>query len=106
MDWGRQPLPLERSPAVLGRHTVALRDLHLLGPGCVSPQSAMAMPHRWPSSSHRTSRCCLSSGVNTTSTVLVWLALILIVPCFLATGFMCFLSSTNSTRPCRDERKG
>jgi hypothetical protein len=57
-----------------------------------------------------TTRACLSlpyptsyvhdgAGVSTVSTVLVWIALAVIVCCLLATGFMCFLSSTPTPPP-------
>lgn len=43
------------------------------------------------------------AGVSTVSTVLVWIALAVIVCCLLATGFMCFLSSTPTPPPLHHE---
>ena len=38
-------------------------------------------------------------GVNTTATIIVWVALTIIVCVVIATGFMCYLSSTPSPQP-------
>jgi len=80
-----EPVPAQLTSAVPGGLASPLCHFHLLGPGYFLPTCAC---YSLPSYVDDGAR------VSTVSTVLVWIALAAIVCCLLATGFMCFLSST------------